>query len=92
MAQTGRTPDAVAPGYYGRSLCTDDPARYLDCPSYPGAANGPNKWSCTGESAPFTAGAAALVVQWSRTHAGTDRSSQQVKQIITGSAVLAFDV
>jgi hypothetical protein len=68
-----RTPDIVAPGDLNYIAC--------DCTNGLGVSGG------TSESAPLTAGAAALVIQAYRsTHRGATPSPALVKQIITSTA------
>lgn len=87
FAQTGRTVDVVAPGYSGWSVCTDDPTRYLDCPDFPDGARGLQAFSGTSESAPLTAGAAALVIdRYRATHDGASPTPSLVKRIISSTA------
>ena len=86
VAQTGRTVDAVAPGWLGWIICTPSP-RFPDCTPAPGSTNGLNLGGGTSESAPLTAGVAALVIQAYRaTHGGHSPSPALVGRIITGSA------
>jgi hypothetical protein len=84
-----RTVDVVAPGDDGWSLCSANQAMFSDCADNT-AAFGPSPiqvFSGTSQSAPLTAGEAALVIQAYRsTHGGTDPSPARVKQIIMSTA------
>ncbi|QUQ70363.1 S8 family serine peptidase [Kutzneria sp. CA-103260] len=76
----GKVPDLVAPGYGGMAACTVDP-RWDDCTSATEAFGG------TSQSAPFVAGAAALVIQaYEQAHHGTRPSPDLVKRLLTGTA------
>lgn len=87
VAQTGRTIDVVAPGYWGWSLCSADPTRFLGCPVLADSLRGLSTFAGTSESAPLTAGVAALVIdRYRRTHRGASPAPQLVKQIITSTA------
>ncbi len=86
-----RTVDVVAPGDSGWALCTpshSSPPKFADCMDVAGAAPSSIEWTGgTSESAPLTAGEAALVIQAYRsTHHGKNPSPMVVKQIITGTA------
>lgn len=87
VTQGGGTVDLVAPGDSNWVLCTPDVARYTDCtdsnrkPANVLLAGG------TSESAPLTAGAAALVIQAYRaSHRGTSPTPALIKSILTGTA------
>ena len=76
----GKVPDLVAPGYGGMAACTVDP-RWDDCTSATEPFGG------TSQSAPFVAGAAALVIQaYEQAHHGTRPAPDLVKRILTGTA------
>ncbi|MGH2389348.1 MAG: S8 family serine peptidase, partial [Chloroflexota bacterium] len=86
-----RTVDVVAPGDSGWALCTPSRSHvpaFSDCMNLAGTA--PSSIELTGgtsESAPLTAGEAALVIQAYRsTHHGANPSPMVVKQIITSTA------
>jgi hypothetical protein len=83
FTQTGpRTVDVVAPGDSGWALCDANETLFVGCAGTP-----IDVVSGTSESAPLTAGAAALVIQAYRsTHRGTSPSPAMVKQIIMSSA------
>ncbi len=87
--EAGRTVDLVAPGDLNWVLCTPTPlaAQYTDCVDYTGAPAAVDASGGTSESAPLTAGAAALVIQAFRaTHHGARPTPAQVKTILTGTA------
>ena len=72
--------DLVAPGMTGMAACTVDPAHY-ECTRPTQVFGG------TSQSAPFIAGASALVIQaYTQSHGGTKPSPAQVKQLLTGTA------
>jgi len=78
--------DVVAPGDGGWNACTASPA-YPSCVTLTGAPSNFRAFRGTSESAPLTAGEAALVIERYRaTHGGTSPSPQQVKAIIMSSA------
>jgi hypothetical protein len=83
FTQTGpRTLDVVAPGEYGWSLCGTDLTLFIACNGAPVQVAGG-----TSESAPLTAGEAALIIQAYRsTHRGASPSPATVKQIIMSTA------
>jgi len=84
-----RTVDVVAPGDLGWALCSANIALYNDCTNYQTPAVGSNiqDFGGTSQSAPTTAGEAALVIQAYRsTHGGKSPSPAVVKQIIMSSA------
>jgi len=84
--QSGRTIDVVAPGELNWALCSTDTAMYADCVSYGGKPTPVLPFGGTSESAPLTAGVAALVYQaYDKTH-GTYPTPQVVKQIIVSTA------
>jgi subtilisin family serine protease len=84
--QTGRVIDVVAPGELNWALCSTNVTIYADCTSYNGNPTSFIAFGGTSESAPLTAGVAALVYQaYQKTH-GTWPAPQVVKQIITGTA------
>jgi len=87
FTQPGRTIDLLAPGDLGWALCSPDPDVYLDCTDNSGNPSSLQEFGGTSESAPLTAGAAALVIQAYRdSHHGASPSALLVKQIITSTA------
>jgi Subtilase family len=89
FTQTGaRTVDVVAPGDLGWSLCGADTTLFVDCINFLNGGGSPIQVaSGTSESAPYTAGEAALVIQAYRsTHHGTNPTPLMVKQIIMSTA------
>jgi subtilisin family serine protease len=85
--QDGQTVDVVAPGELNWALCSTDTAMYGDCVSYAGNPTPVLPFGGTSESAPLTAGVAALVIQaYEKTHGGVAPTPAIVKQIITGTA------
>ncbi len=84
--QDGRTIDVVAPGELNWALCSTDTSMYSECTSYGGKPSPVIAFGGTSESAPLTAGVAALVIQaYHKTH-GTNPTPQQVKQIIASTS------
>jgi Subtilase family len=89
IAQSGKkSVDVVAPGAYGFIDCTPDPILYPSCAS-PVTGN-PSSFSIVGgtsESAPLTAGEAALVIQAYRgAHGGQTPTPGMVKRIIMSTS------
>ncbi|MDP9118355.1 MAG: S8 family peptidase [Actinomycetota bacterium] len=84
-----RTVDVLAPGDLGWSDCSSNTAMYTECTdAYHGPMPQPiEAFGGTSESAPLTAGVAALVIQaYRQTHGGATPSPMLVKQIIKSSA------
>jgi hypothetical protein len=88
FSQTGaRTVDIVAPGDLSWALCSTNTSLYGDCTDFNGNPTPIESFGGTSESAPLTAGLAALVIQAYRsTHGGYSPSPALVKQIIMGTA------
>ena len=85
--QDGRTVDVIGPGEDGWALCSTDTAMYDECVNYAGHASPVAQFGGTSESAPLTAGVAALVIEAYRsTHGGASPTPAQIKQIITSTA------
>jgi hypothetical protein len=90
FSQSGaRTPSVVAPGDLGWALCSTNVTLFTDCDnSYAGPPAPIQVFGGTSESAPLTAGEAALVIQAYRsTHRGVDPTPAMVKEIIMSTAV-----
>jgi hypothetical protein len=84
--QDGRTLDLVAPGELNWALCSTDTALYADCVNYAGNPSPVEATGGTSESAPLTAGVAALVIQAYRIgHRGASPSPALVKQLIVSN-------
>ncbi|MBV9605820.1 MAG: protease inhibitor I9 family protein [Solirubrobacterales bacterium] len=84
--QSGRTVDAVAPGELNWALCSTNTAMYGDCVSYGGNPTPVIPFGGTSESAPLTAGEAALVIQaYRQGHGGASPTPAVVKQIIVST-------
>jgi hypothetical protein len=82
----GRTVDLVAPGNESYEACTASDT-YGDCTNFAGNPSNLRSFGGTSESAPLTAGVAALVIQaYRQSHGGATPSPALIKQIITGSA------
>jgi subtilisin family serine protease len=83
----GDVPDLVAPGEADWALCSTDTTAYFECGSlYGGTDNGIQPFGGTSQSAPMTAGAAALVIQAYRdAHHGNSPSPALVKQILVST-------
>ena len=85
--QSGRTLDVVAPGELNWALCSTNTKMYDECTSLAGNPTPVLAFGGTSESAPLTAGVAALVIQaYRNTHGGATPSPTVVKQIITSTA------
>lgn len=81
-----RTVDVVAPGDLGWALCSTNTALF-GCSDLKGNPSAIQDFGGTSESAPLTAGEAALVIQAYRsTHDGADPSPARVKKIIMSTA------
>jgi subtilisin family serine protease len=84
--QDGQTVDIVAPGELNWALCSTDTAVYEDCTNLAGAPSPVEATGGTSESAPLTAGVAALVIQaYRETHGGATPSPALVKQLIVSN-------
>lgn len=84
-----RTVDVVAPGDLGWALCSTNATLYSDCTDFETTPKPTpiQDFGGTSESAPLTAGEAALVIQAYRsTHGGRNPSPALVKQIIMSTA------
>jgi Subtilase family/Peptidase inhibitor I9 len=82
----GRTIDAVAPGELNWALCSTNTAIYGDCFNYAGNPTPVIAFGGTSESAPLTAGEAALVIQaYRQGHGGASPTPAVVKQIIVST-------
>ncbi|MDQ1465013.1 MAG: hypothetical protein QOC73_1954, partial [Actinomycetota bacterium] len=87
VTQPGRTIDLVAPGDLGWALCTANPDIYFDCTDNSGNPTNLEEFGGSSESAPLTAGTAALVIQAYRdSHHGASPSALLVNSIITSTA------
>ncbi len=85
--QDGSTISLVAPGEINWALCSTDTAMYSECTDLAGQPSPIQESGGTSESAPLTAGTAALVIQaYAKTHAGADPTPALVKQILTSTA------
>ena len=81
------TVNLVAPGDLGFASCSTDVDIYQGCASLAGNPSPVELSGGTSESAPLTAGAAALVIQaYRQTHEGSTPSPAVVKQILTSTA------
>lgn len=84
VTSEGRTVDLVAPGFGGWSACTPS---FGGCGNAQGDPSNIVPFAGTSESAPFTSGVAALVIQsYRQTHAGASPTPALVKQLITSTA------
>ena len=82
FTQSGGTVDLTAPGESGWAICGGP-----ECASYRGVASDIQLFGGTSQSAPLTAGAAALVIQAYRsTHGGDSPSPARVKHLLTSTA------
>jgi hypothetical protein len=82
-----RVPDLVAPGQDGWAVCTPDLSKFSECTNETGGPSPVIDFGGTSQSAPFTAGAAALVIEaYKSTHNGVRPTPALVKQILTSSA------
>ncbi|MFL5830520.1 MAG: S8 family serine peptidase [Solirubrobacteraceae bacterium] len=87
FTQGGRTVDLVAPGNESYETCTANLALYSDCINFAGQPSDIRYFGGTSESAPLTAGVAALVIQAYRSsHGGASPSPAQIKQLIVSNA------
>ncbi len=87
FTQGGKTLDLVAPGNESYEACTADPAQYSACVNLAGQPSNISTFGGTSESAPMTAGVAALVIQaYRQTHGGATPSPELVKQMIVSNA------
>ncbi|HWD54184.1 MAG TPA: S8 family serine peptidase [Acidimicrobiales bacterium] len=85
--QDGSTISLVAPGELNWALCSTDTAMYGECTDLAGQPSAIQESGGTSESAPLTAGTAALVIQaYAKTHGGADPTPALVKQILTSTA------
>jgi hypothetical protein len=85
--QDGSTLSLVAPGELNWALCSTDQKMYRECATLTGVPTQIQQSGGTSESAPLTAGAAALVIQaYGKTHNGAVPSPALVKQLLTSTA------
>jgi hypothetical protein len=79
--------DLVAPGEVGWALCSSNISLYAACSDLNGNPASFQLFGGTSESAPFTSGAAALVIQAYRSsHRGADPAPAMVKEILMSTA------
>jgi hypothetical protein len=85
--QNGATISLVAPGELNWALCTPNLTLWSECSDYNGNPSPIQESGGTSESAPLTAGTAALVIQaYAKTHGGAFPTPALVKQFITSTA------
>jgi hypothetical protein len=87
VTHLARVPDLAAPGDSGWALCSPDVALFFDCFDLKDEPARLQPFGGTSQSAPFVAGAAALVIQaYEKTHNGVRPSPALVKQLLTSTA------
>lgn len=85
ITQDGRTIDVSAPGEADWAVC-DDSGNFSGCTSWQGTYAKIEAFGGTSQSAPITAGVAALVVQaYRKAHSGASPTPDVVKRIITST-------
>lgn len=87
FTQPGRTIDLVAPGDLGWALCSTDVDIYQNCFDNKDEPSPIQQFGGTSQSAPLTAGAAALVIQAYRdSHHGASPSADLVRRLLTSTS------
>ena len=87
VTQQGRVPDLVAPGDLGWALCSTDTDTYEECTNDAGEPSPIQDFGGTSQSAPLTAGAAALVIEaYKNTHGGVRPTPALVQRLLTSTA------
>ncbi|HET7012601.1 MAG TPA: S8 family serine peptidase [Streptosporangiaceae bacterium] len=87
FTQTGKTVDVVAPGDLNWALCTPNPNLFFGCQNFNDRKSPIELEGGTSESAPLTAGVAALVIQaYEQSHHGHRPTPALVKRIIVSTA------
>jgi Subtilase family/Peptidase inhibitor I9 len=87
VTQRGRVPDLAAPGDLGWAVCSPNTAVYQECTNPKNEPSPIQDFGGTSQSAPFTAGGAALVIEaYKRTHHGVRPAPALVKSILTSTA------
>jgi subtilase family protein len=88
VTEDRRMPDIIAPGDLNWAECSTNTAIYTECENGIGGSTiGLEDFGGTSESAPLTAGTAALVIQaYRQAHGGQTPSPAVVRQIIFSSA------
>jgi hypothetical protein len=87
VTQAARVPDLVAPGDLDWAVCTPNPSLFAQCAGDNGNPSPIQAFGGTGQSAAFTAGAAALVIEaYENTHHGVRPAPALVKRLLTSAA------
>jgi hypothetical protein len=87
FTQPGRTIDLLAPGDLGWALCSTNTDVFLDCIDNKNDPSPIQQFGGTSQSAPLTAGAAALVIQAYRdSHHGASPTPDLVRRLLTSTS------